>query len=82
MPDGGFGTRSRSSGWIHASASAELDHRILSPPEDIGSKRGRSSQLGILVTTVSLEMLSDRHGFLDEMVEVLGEGRTEAYCLT
>ena len=35
-------------------------------------------QLGILVTTVSLEVLSDRDGLLDEVVEVLGDGWGEA----
>lgn len=32
-------------------------------------------QLGILVTPVSLEVLSDRDGLLDEVVEVLGDRR-------
>ena len=33
-----------------------------------------NSQLGVLVGTVSLEVLSDRDGLLDEVVEVLGDG--------
>lgn len=32
-------------------------------------------QLGILVTPVSLEVLSDRNSLLDEVVEILGNGR-------
>lgn len=32
------------------------------------------SQLGVLVGTVSLEVLSDRDGLLDEVVEILGDG--------
>ena len=39
------------------------------------------SELGILVTTVSLEVLSDRDGLLDEVVEVLGDGWGEAVGL-
>lgn len=33
-----------------------------------------NSQLGVLVGTVSLEVLSDRDGLLDEVVKVLGDG--------
>lgn len=35
-------------------------------------------QLGVLVGTVSLEVLSDRDGLLDEVVKVLGDGWGEA----
>jgi len=38
-------------------------------------------QLGVLVGTVSLEVLSDRDGLLDEVVKVLGDGWGEAYLL-
>lgn len=38
-------------------------------------------QLGVLVGTVSLEVLSDRDGLLDEVVKVLGDGGGEAYLL-
>jgi hypothetical protein len=34
-------------------------------------------QLRVLVATVPLEVLSDRDGLLDEVVKVLGDGRSE-----
>lgn len=38
---------------------------------------GIDLQLGVLVATVPLEVLSDRDGLLDEVVKVLGDGRSE-----
>jgi hypothetical protein len=38
-------------------------------------------QLGVLVGSVSLEVLSDRDGLLDEVVKVLGDGWGETYGL-
>lgn len=35
-------------------------------------------QLGVLVGTVSLKVLSDRDGLFDEVVEILGDGWGEA----
>jgi hypothetical protein len=37
------------------------------------------AQLGVLVATVSLEVLAHRDGLLDKVVEVLGDGRGEAW---
>ena len=41
--------------------------------------RNPHSQLGVLVSPVSLKVLSDRDSLLDEAVEVLGEGGGEAW---
>ena len=49
--------------------SAEGDMSIMLVKRDMGNL-----QLGVLVGTVSLEVLSDRVGLLDEVVEVLGDG--------
>lgn len=39
----------------------------------------RNVQLGVLVGTVSLEVLSDNNGLLDEVVEVLWDGWAETW---
>lgn len=41
------------------------------------SERVVHAQLGILVTSVSLEVLSDLNGLFDEVVKVLGDGGAE-----
>lgn len=35
--------------------------------------------LGILVLAVTLKMLANRHGLLDEEVQVLGDSRSKTY---
>jgi len=46
-----------------------------------GIRGAGCSQLGVLVTSVSLKVLSDGDGLLDEVVEVLGDGGAETCML-
>jgi hypothetical protein len=53
----------------------------ISIPLLVQRREGVDIQLGVLVGTVSLEVLSDRDGLLDEVVKVLGDGWGETWLL-
>ena len=74
-----LGNKSRGSGGLVLEGRRDLLGLdvVASKTVDTGLDENHA-ELGVLVTAVALEVLADGDGLLDEVVEVLGDGRGEA----
>jgi hypothetical protein len=70
-----LGDEGRGSGGLVLEGSGDLLLLDVVAGEAVDTRLNKNhAELGVTVTTVALEVLADRDGLLDEVVEVLGEG--------